>query len=123
MKEYFFEKNEKMYFWQKPEGVILHDGNFDSTKSSPHTCLDLGGRMVFVSIFRHKKNQLRIGKKWENFRKIFSLLYLQKKSRAKKISKLQRPRKINETMNPIFGLGHEIFELNSKKTRIFFNKN
>ena len=22
----FFEKNEKMYFWQKPKGVILHHG-------------------------------------------------------------------------------------------------
>ena len=33
----FLEKNEKMYFWQKPEGVILHEGNFDSTKSSLHT--------------------------------------------------------------------------------------
>ena len=34
-------KMKKMYFWQKPEGVILHDGNFDSTKSSLHTCLTL----------------------------------------------------------------------------------
>ena len=56
MKENFFEKNEKMYFWQKPESVILHDGNFDSTKSSLHTCLTLLGRMVFVSIFSFEKN-------------------------------------------------------------------
>ena len=62
MKENFFEKNEKMYFWQKPKGVILHDGNFDSTKSSLHTCLTLGRRMAFVSIFSSEKNQLQIGK-------------------------------------------------------------
>ena len=41
MKENFYEKTEKMYFWQKPEGVILHDGNFDSTKRSLQTCLTL----------------------------------------------------------------------------------
>ena len=33
MTEFFFEKM-KMYFWQKNEGVILDDGNFDSTKTS-----------------------------------------------------------------------------------------
>ena len=35
MHENFLEKNEEMYFWQKPEGVVLHDGNFDSTKNQP----------------------------------------------------------------------------------------
>ena len=33
---------------------------------------------------------------------------------------LHRPRKINETMNPIFGLGHEIYELKVKRTKKFF---
>ena len=41
MKHIFFEKNKKMYFWQKPESAILHDGNPDSTKSNLHTCLTL----------------------------------------------------------------------------------
>ena len=36
---------------------------------------------------------------------------------------LHKSQKINETMNPIFGLGHEIYELKLKKTRNFFEKN
>ena len=35
---------------------------------------------------------------------------------------LQKPRKINETMNAIFGLGHEIYELKWKRTKNFFWK-
>ena len=72
MKEIFSEKNEKMDFWQKPEGVILHDGNFGSTKSSLHTCLTLFGRMVFVSIFsselqKSATNWKKMEKNSENF--------------------------------------------------------
>ena len=75
--------------------------------------------MVVVSIFSSEKNQLQIGKKWKKFRKIFSLLYLLKKIQSEKTfdimfslkHSLHKPRKINETMNPIFGLGHEIYEL------------
>ena len=67
----FFLRNEKMYFWQKPEGVILHVGNFDSTKSNVHTCVTLWGRMVFVSIFSSEKNQLQIGKNGKNSEKVF----------------------------------------------------
>ena len=33
---------------------------------------------------------------------------------------LHKPRKINETMNPIFGLGHEIYELKLKRLKKFF---
>ena len=129
-RKFFIEKNEKMYFWQKPEGVILHDGNFDSTKSSLHTCLTLWGRMVFVSISSSEKNQLQFGKKWKKIRKNFSLLYLLKNIQSEKNiditfslkGSLHKPRKINETMNPIFGLGHEIYELKLKRTKNFFWK-
>ena len=115
----FLEKNEKMYIRQKREGVILHDGNFDTTKNSLHTCLTLWGRMLFVSFFSSEKTQLQFGKKWKKFRKIFSLHYLLKKIQSGKKFEiifnlkrsLHKPRKINETMNPIFGLGHEIHEL------------
>ena len=42
MNEKCFERNEKkMYFWQKPEGVIIHDGKFDNTKSILHPSLTL----------------------------------------------------------------------------------
>ena len=34
MKEIFFERNEKMKFWQKPEGVILDDENLVGTKKA-----------------------------------------------------------------------------------------
>ena len=79
MKEIFLRKMKKLYFWQKPEGVILHDGNFDSRKSSLHTCHTLFGRMVFVSIFSSEKNQLQIGKKWKKkFENIFITLFAKK---------------------------------------------
>ena len=86
MKDIFFEKNEKMYFCQKPEGIIPHDGNFDSTKSSLHTCLTLWGRMVFVSTFSSWKSQLQIEKNWKKFRKTFSLIYLLRKTQSEKNS-------------------------------------
>ena len=35
---------------------------------------------------------------------------------------LHKPRKITETMNPIFGLGHEINELKLKRTKKFFSR-
>ena len=75
--------------------------------------------MVFLSIFSSEKNQQQIGKKWKEFRKIFSLLYLLKKIQTEKNfditfslkPSLHKRRKSNETMNAIFGLGHEIYEL------------
>ena len=117
-----------MYFWQKPESVILHDGNFDSTISSLHTCVVLLGRMVSVSISSSEKNQLQSGKKMEKFRKKFSLLYLLKTNPERKNFDItfnlkgspHNFRKNNETMNPIFGLGHEIYELKLKRTKKFF---
>ena len=33
---------------------------------------------------------------------------------------LHKPRKVNETMNAIFGLSHEIYELKKKITKNFF---
>ena len=64
----------------------------------------------------------------EKFRKNFSLLYLLKKNPERKKfditfslkRSLHKPRKTNETMNPIFGLGHEIYELKLKRTKKFF---
>ena len=108
-----------MYFWQKSEGVINHDRNFDITKSSPHPCATLSGRMVFVSSFSSEKNQLQFGKKWKQFKKkIFTNLIAQKNPDRKNFDvilslkrSLHKPRKINATMNPIFGLGYELEEL------------
>ena len=75
--------------------------------------------MVFVSIFSSEKNQLQIGKKMEKMqKKFFNNLVAKKIQSEKKFDfafilkrSLHRPRKINETMNAIFGLGHEIYEL------------
>ena len=51
-------------------------------------------RNFFITLFAEKTQSEK------NFDLTFSL----KRS-------LHKPRKINETMNPIFGLGHEIYEL------------
>ena len=71
--------------------------------------------------YQLEKNEKKIGKN-------FSLLYLLKKIQSEKNfditfnlkRSLHKPRKINETMNPIFGLGHEIYELKLKRTKKFF---
>ena len=63
-------------------------------------------------------------------RKNVSLLYLLKKIQSEKNfditfslkRSLHKPRKINETMNPIFGLGHDIYEFKLKRTKKFFWK-
>ena len=68
-------------------------------------------------------------KKMEKFKKIYYFI-CEKKSEAKKKfditfslkRSLHKPRKINETMNPIVGLGHEIYELKLKRTKKFFRK-
>ena len=72
----------------------------------------------------------KISYKLDKNGKKIPLLYLLKKSRAKKYfditfslkRSLNKPRKINETMNPIFGLDHEIYEIKLKKNKIFFEK-
>ena len=64
----------------------------------------------FVSIFSCEKNQLQVGEKWKKFRNSNSLLYLLEKIQSEKNSavifrlkhSLQRLRKTNETMNPIY---------------------
>ena len=38
MNEKKFGKNEKTYFWLKPEGVIIHDGILDRELTKPHLC-------------------------------------------------------------------------------------
>ena len=84
--------------------------------------------MGFVSISSSEKNQLQIGKKRKKIRKNFSLFFLLKKIQSEKNfdmtfslkRSLHKPRKINETMNPIFGLGHEIYEVELKRTKKFF---
>ena len=61
----------------------------------------------------------KLEKKWKKFRKNFLLVHLLKKIQGEKNfditfslkRSLHKPRKINETMNPIFSLGHEIYEL------------
>ena len=72
--------------------------------------------MVFVFIFSSKKNQLQFGKKMKKFLKNFSITLFVQKNQSQKNSdvifhlkrRIHKPRKINETMNPLFGLGHEI---------------
>ena len=80
----FFGENE-MCFWQKPGGVILHDRNFDGTKSILHSCLTLWRRIVFASIFRSAKNQLQFGKKLKKLRHSFHPLICPK-NQSEKIS-------------------------------------
>ena len=114
----FFEKNENLYFWQKPEGVILHDGNFEGTKRSLHFAALCEGEWFsyLFSVFSSEKTQLEVGKNGNQFIIIFSLPYLFEKTETEKnfavifslTRTLQKPRRINETINPIFGLGHEI---------------
>ena len=48
-------------------------------------------------------------------RKNFDITFRLKRS-------LHKLRRINETMNPIFGLGHEIYEHKQKRTKKFFSK-
>ena len=71
--------------------------------------------MVFVSIFSSENYQLEIGKKMEKIQKIFFIILFAKKIQSDFTFSLKRSlhktRKFNETMNPKFGLGHEIYEL------------
>ena len=75
--------------------------------------------MVSVSIFSSGKNQLQIGKKWKKIQNNFFITLFAKKVQSEKKfdftfslkRSLHKPRKIKETMIPIFGLGHEIYEL------------
>ena len=60
-------KWKKKYFWQKHEGVKLHDGNFDGEKTIPYSCRPFWGRIVSVSSFSAEKNQLQIGRKMQIF--------------------------------------------------------
>ena len=77
-----------------------------------------------------RKSSYKLEKKWKNFRKYFSLPYLLEKIQSENHfditfslkRSLLKPRKINETMNPIFGFGHEIYELKQKRTKNFFLK-
>ena len=65
-----------------------------------------------------RKISYKLEKKWKKCRKNFSIIYLLKNPERKKFDfafilkrRLHRPRKITETMNAMFGLGHEIYEL------------
>ena len=74
--------------------------------------------MVFVSISSSEKISYELEKNGKNAEKIFNNLFAKKIQSETKFDfdfilkrSLHRPRKINETMNAIFGLGHEIYEL------------
>ena len=117
-----------MYFWQKPEGVILHDGNFDETKSSLHTCLTLF-REWFSYLFSVLRNiSYKLEKNGKKIQKSFFITSFAKKNPERKNFEitfslkrsLHKACKINATMNPIFGLGHEIYELKQKRTKTLF---
>ena len=51
-----------------------------------------------------RKINYKLEKNGKNSEKKFDIAFSLKRS-------LHKPRKTNETMNPIFGLGHEIYEL------------
>ena len=80
----------------------------------PHFVNENGFRIYFQFGEKSATNW----KKMEKIQKKISLLHLLKKIQSeKKIDItfslkrcLHKPRKINETMNPIFGLGREIYE-------------
>ena len=62
-----------------------------------------------------RKMGCKLEKNGQNSEKVFHYFICAKKSRPKKFDvilnlkrSLHKPRKSNETMNPIFGLGHEI---------------
>ena len=57
----FSEKIE--VFWQKNEGVILDDGNFDCSKRSLYLRCSSRKRTVFVSFTSFEKYELRMRKK------------------------------------------------------------
>ena len=65
-----------------------------------------------------RKMSYKLEKKWKKNQKKFFITLLKKIQSEKNYDiifsrkrSLHKPRKINETMNPIFGLGHEIYEL------------
>ena len=66
MKEIFLKRNEKMYFWQKPEGVILDDKYLGGTKNLYPCCLSWG-RMASVSFVSFEKYELQMKKKFSKF--------------------------------------------------------
>ena len=73
----------------------------------------------FRIYFQFWEKSATIWKKMEKIEKNFLITLFAKKNPEQKnyditfslICSLHKPRKINETMNPIFGLGHEIYEL------------
>ena len=135
-----FEKNENCNF-RKNVGVILDDGNFDSTRTSLHLCITLWGRMVFVSTFTSEKNQLQFGKKWKFFEFFLHPFICPIIPERKKVDviftfthSLLNPRTNYETMDSVFVLGPDIqdkdiqarvkkkWEIFSKKSSIFSRK-
>ena len=60
-------------------------------------------------------------------KKIFITLFVKKIQSEKNFTfslerSLYKPRKINETMNPMIGLGHEVYALKVKRTKKFLSK-
>ena len=100
-----------MYVWQKNEGVILDDRNFDRTNTSLHPCLTLSRRMVFVSIFSSEKNELQNRKKIRKFSNFFHRFVCPKKPERKNFhvtfSLKRSPFTLYKTLNPAFDLGDE----------------
>ena len=76
-----------------------------------------------------RKISYKLEKKWKKQKKCFITLFAKKIQSEKNFDitfslkrSLHKPRKINETMNPIFGLGHDIYEFKLKRTKKFFWK-
>ena len=75
--------------------------------------------MVFVSVFSSEKKIATNWKKWKKIQKKFFITLFAKKIQSEKSfditfspkRSLHKPRKINKTMNPIFGLTNDIYEL------------
>ena len=81
----------------------------------PHFVRENGFRIYFQFLEKSATNWKKMEKTQKNF---FITLFAKKTHSEKKFvitfslkRSLHKPCKINETMNPIFGLGHEIYEL------------
>ena len=84
----------------------------------------------FHIYFQFGEKSAKNWKKWKKNQKKFFITLFAKNIQSEKNfeitfslkRRLHKRRKINETMEAIFGLGHEIYELKLKRTKKFFGK-
>ena len=75
---------KKMNFWQKPEGVVLHDGNFDRKKVA-YILASLCEGELFSYLFKVLRKKCSIWNKWEKIQEnFFNTLFAQRNPERKK---------------------------------------